>query len=157
VVAGAIAVAICLAWPWYSFWVAVRLNPDNAYWFNPSILVMMFSDWCAPGLVLSLLALGCSDRRNARILLTLLAAFVGLGVLAAAVRSPSRARVALPAMVFGHMAIGLFADETGVFDLRTWPGRLKAIIGDPQAAARPIMDVVLILAVGRFLVPQVFN
>jgi hypothetical protein len=153
--AGAVAAVICLAWPWYDFLLAVRLRPDNEYWFNPFILRIMLTQWCAPALLLSLFALVCEDRRTVRILLAGAAACIVLGGGAMAVRSPALARLPLPGLVFAHLALALFADESGLLRAGTWPGRMSALLrAPPPQVARPVMEVVATLVVLGFLAPQ---
>ena len=43
----AIAVGLCLAWPWFDFLDAVLNLRDREYWFNPYILQRMLLQWCA--------------------------------------------------------------------------------------------------------------
>ena len=51
------AAAVCLAWPWYSFFQAASLRPDNDYWFNPHILRSMLTLWAWPAYLCSVAAL----------------------------------------------------------------------------------------------------
>jgi hypothetical protein len=155
VAAGGVAAAVCLAWPWYDFLLAVRLRPDNEYWFNPYILRLMLTQWCAPALLLSLFSLVSEDRRTVKILLAGTAACLVLGGVAMAIRSPALARLPLPGLVFAHLALALFADESGLLRAGTWPGRMSALLrAPPSQAARPVMEVVAALVVLGFLTPQ---
>lgn len=154
--AGIVALMLCLAWPWYSFGYAIRTSPDNDYWFNPVINRLMLTQWCAPAIVLSLFALTSEDRRTVRRLLAAGGFCLGLALLAIAVRSPSLARLPLPALVFAHLSLAIFADESALFRLSSWPRRLRTMVFGTQAeASRPVMEVVLAVMVVGLLVPQV--
>jgi hypothetical protein len=150
-----VSLIVCTAWPWYHFIDAVRKRPDNEYWYNPAIVHVMLTRWCAPGLLLSLFALTCADRRNVSMLLSAAAACLLLGLWAMLVHSPGLARLPMPGLIFAHLALALFADESRVFDPRTWPARLAALVrAQPSEVAPHVVQTVLAVAVIGFLVPQ---
>jgi hypothetical protein len=151
----AAAFALALLWPWYSFLAAARSHHDVAYWFNPYILHAMFTQWCAPGVVLALFALTNADQRTARTLLAGSATCLIVGGGAFLIHSALLARVPLPGLVFSHLGLALYADESRLLEVRTWPTRLSALVrGSTAPLARPVMDVVLTIGVLGFLIVQ---
>jgi hypothetical protein len=55
-VVGGVA-ALCMAWPWYSFVKVALSRPDNDYWFNKYILMLMLMAWCWPAILCGFAAL----------------------------------------------------------------------------------------------------
>jgi hypothetical protein len=155
---GALALGACFMWPWYSFRAALRGGGhDNAYWFNPSILHAMLTEWCAPALVLCLFALCSDDRQRILVLLSGVATYLLLALAAMMLRSAALARLPLPGLIFAHLALALFADDSRMLDPRTWPARMAALRrGSGTAVMRPVMDIVLAAVLLRCLLPQLY-
>ncbi|MBX3358688.1 MAG: hypothetical protein KF745_09690 [Phycisphaeraceae bacterium] len=157
-IAGCVAAGACLAWPWFDFLRAVRSKPDLAYWFTPGILMQMLFVWCMPAAVLSLFSLLSADRRTVQTLLAGAGACFGLGVGAMIVKSPTLARLPLPGLVFLHMAVALYADEARLFDVRSWPARLRSLLAVPPGAAlQAITQTAVAATIVYFLVPQAID
>ncbi len=151
-----IVLVCCSAWPWYSFLKAVRWKHDTAYWFNRGILYLMLTRWCAPALLLSLFALGSEDRKTVRTLLTGLAVCLILGGAAILLKSATLARLPLPGIIFAHLALAVFADDTRLFSPRSWGPRIRDLArATPAAASRPASEIVLAIMVVGLLAPQV--
>jgi len=146
---------LCLAWPWYSFISAVTTRQDTAYWFNPFISKLTFTIWCAPAVLCALFALPLRDRPLVRTCLLGGAASLLIGLCAIPIHSPVFARFPIPGMIFLHAAIGVFANESGIFRPSTWARRLREIAEPSWQAAYPILQVVLAAMVLYFLAPQV--
>ena len=149
-----IAVAVCLAWPWYSFWSALTSRPDNAYWFNPSIARMMLTEWCAPAILLSLWALTARDRTVVRLLLAGGALCLGAGLAGIAVKSPTLARIPLAGLIFFHLAIAVTARDSGLLSWNAWKDRFRQLRLGGSAAAEASQASVAALVILYCLMPQ---
>jgi alpha-1,6-mannosyltransferase len=149
--------AACLAWPWYSFLAALRNKQDNDYWFNRAILNLTLTQWCAPALLCVLFAIPFRQRPLVRVCLVGCAASLAVGLSSLIVHSPVLARFPLPGMIFAHMAIGVFAHESGILSLSTWPGRLRALLQPVGQAAYPILQCVVAVLLAYCLVPQLID
>jgi hypothetical protein len=128
------ATGVCLAWPWYSFARAVLSRPDNDYWFNPGILRIMLTQWCAPGVVLSAWALTARDRRT--ILPLLACGFAVLG------------------LVFFHLAIGVAAADLQILSVRAWRERLVQLFVPSPLTASAAFTLAACVTTIYFLAPQ---
>jgi hypothetical protein len=148
------AAVVCVAWPWYSFLQAVRLRPDNDYWFNPYILRSMLTVWAWPAYLCGLAALSV---RRPFIRSCLKGAVVSFTIAVAAfvLRSPTVARLPMPAMIFLHVPIGVFCHEHSLFTLSIWPKRLGALLKADDSALYPaiISTMVALIYLGS-LAPQ---
>lgn len=152
----AIAVGLCLAWPWYDFLEAALNLRDRDYWFNPYILQRMLLQWCAPALLLTVVAL--PYRREELIRFCLLGA-AGCYVLALAsfvVHSPTLARLPMPATFLLQIPIGIFVHRTGLLRPTTWLARLRGLWrGD--SGGEPALEFIAATFLLYFLLPQVWS
>ena len=149
--------AVCVAWPWYSFLHAARLRPDNDYWFNPYILRSMLTVWAWPAYLCGLAALSV---RRPLVRTCLLGAVVSFTVAVAAfvLRSPTLARLPMPAMIFLHIPIGIFCHEHSLFSPSTWPRRLRALLkADDSALCPAIVSTMVALIYWVSLAPQLLQ
>lgn len=154
-IVAAVVAALALAWPWYSFLAAVRWHGDNDYWFNPGILVMMLTQWCAPAMLCALFAIPLRRQPLVRTCLVGGSACMAVGLAAWLVRSPALARFPLPGLIFFHIAVGIWAHNTGLLRLSTWPARLHAIFSPGlDSTATALLQTTVALFIGYFLVPQ---
>lgn len=145
---------LCLAWPWFSFLKAIGNHQNAEYWFNRSILIMVLTQWCAPAILCSLFALPFRGRPLVRTCLAGGVVSVVAALVGAIVHSPVLARFPLPGMIYFHMALGVFAHESGIFRLSSWPARLRRLAAPLPTAAEAMVQCVLIVAVGYFFIPQ---
>ena len=149
--------AVCVAWPWYSFLHAAHLRPDNDYWFNPYILRSMLTVWAWPAYLCGLAALSV---RRPLVRTCLLGAVVSFTVAVAAfvLRSPTLARLPMPAMIFLHIPIGIFCHEHYLFSPSTWPRRLRALLkADDSALCPAIVSTMVALIYWVSLAPQLLQ
>jgi hypothetical protein len=151
---GALALAACFAWPWYSFGQALTLRPDNDYWFNATIARVMLTQWCAPAVLLSLWALTARDRAAVRVLLAGGAACMAAGIAGTAVHSATLARIPLPGLIFFHLAIAITAYDAGLFRASEWVNRGRALLQGGTAAAGGALATVATAMMVYFLIPQ---
>jgi hypothetical protein len=159
-VGGAIVVALALglsfAWPWYSFWRAVRLRPDNEYWFNPWILQSMVTRWCAPAILLAVATLSWRRTELERWSLAGAAVCTVLTGFAVLTRSALLCRVPLAGLLFLQIPIGVFLHSTGVLRPSTWPARLRALLSrSPAEGAPAAVQTLAVIGLAACLVPQV--
>ena len=87
----AIAVGLCLAWPWFDFLEAALNLRDRDYWFNPYILQMMLLQWCATALLLIVVALPHRREELIRFCLLGAAGCYSLALASFVVHSPTLA------------------------------------------------------------------
>lgn len=152
-----VVLAICVAWPWYSFLAALRTHQDRDYWFNPYILTAMLTQWCAPAILCGLFVLPMRERPIVRTCLIGGAASLGIGLAAWAIRSPALARFPLPGLIFFHLAIGVFVHETGLLQLRTWPARIRSMFAPVAETGAPaILQFATAAMIAYFLIPQLW-
>jgi hypothetical protein len=149
--------ALCLCWPWYSFWQAVRWKGDNEFWFNRAFLTWELTLWTFPAAGCALFALPLLQRPIVRwgavgALLTLAA-----GLVAYVRHSAILGRFPLPGMIYPHVMVGIFAFQSGLFRLSTWPRRLRSMFLPPQQASPAILEVTLAVVLLRCAVPQVIQ
>jgi hypothetical protein len=157
VLVGTGAAAICIAWPWYSFLQAVRLNPDNDYWFNPYSLQAMLTVWAWPAYLCGLAALAV---RRPIVRIFLLGSVVSLVIAVGdfVLRSPTIARLPLPAMILLHVPIGIFCHAHGLFRPATWPRRLRALVqADDAERYLAIVATMVALSYCGSLAPQLYE
>jgi hypothetical protein len=149
--------AVCMAWPWYSFLQAVRLRPDNDYWFNPYILRSMLTVWAWPAYLCGLAAFSVR-RPFVRICLLGAVVSITIAVVAFVLRSPTLARLPMPAMIFLHIPIGIFCHEHLLFSLLTWPKRLRALLKADDSELYPaIVSTMVALIYWGSLAPQLIQ
>lgn len=154
-VTGVVA-ALCTAWPWFSFWTAVRWKGDPQYWFNRWIFLdPEMKQWIVPAVACSVLALPLLARPLVRVCFLGGLLAVGAGASSYVTHSPTLARFPLPGLVFFHIVVGLFAHEAGVFRPATWPGRLRAVFSPLPQSAYPILQVALAGVLVVCVAPQV--
>ena len=148
------AAVVCLAWPWYSFFQAASLRPDNDYWFNPHILRSMLTLWAWPAYLCGVAALSIRRPFIRTCLLGAAASFT-IAVVAFALRSPTLARLPMPAMIFLHIPIGVFCHENALFNLSVWPKRLGAMLKTDDSTLYPaiVSTMVALIYLGS-LAPQ---
>jgi hypothetical protein len=149
--------ALCLSWPWYSFWQAVLWKGDNDFWFNRAFLTWELTLWAFPAAGCALFALPLIRRPIIRwgalgALLTLAASIV-----AYLRHSAILARFPLPGMIYLHIMVGIFAFQSGVFRPTTWPRRLRSMFLPPQQASPAILEVTLAVVLLRCAAPQVIQ
>lgn len=153
VIAGA-----ALAWPWYSFPAALRWHHDRDYWFNPGILTLMLTQWCAPAILCGLFTLPLRNRPLVRWCLAGGVASLAVGLAAWLIRSPALARFPLPGLIYFHIAIGVLVHQTGLLRPRTWPGRIRNAASSAMEAAAPaILQSALAVLIAYFLIPQLWS
>jgi hypothetical protein len=151
----AIAVgALCLCWPWYSFWTAVRWNHDTDFWFNPTFLTWELTQWAFPAAGCALFALPLIHRPAIRFGVVGGLLVIGAAIVAYVRHSPTLARFPLPGMIYLHIMAGIFAHHAGIFRPATWPARLKAMILPPPLASQAILEVIFVVVLLRCAVPQ---
>ena len=153
----AIVAALCLVWPWYGFLAAVRTHQDTEYWFNRGVLMTTLTQWTAPAVLCAIFVLPLRQRPlvNTALLGGVAALAAGIGSLA--IHSPVLARFPLPGMIYFHLAMGVFAHESGIFRPWTWLARLKSIAGPAAQAAVPILQTVVAILTLYFLIPQLIT
>jgi hypothetical protein len=155
-VVGGVA-ALCMAWPWYSFLKAALSRPDNDYWFNKYVLISMLTAWCWPAILCGFAML---TVRRPLVQTSLLGAGVSfaLGLISFAVRSPTLARLPMPALIFLHLPIAVFCHESGLLRPATWPGRVRAMVGrDARGFYPAIVETMVALILVSCLVPQLIS
>ncbi len=149
------SLAVCMAWPWYDFMYAARLNPDYDYWFNPYILTAMLTTWAWPAYLCGLASLSLTRPVIRRLLLGALVC-TAIAMAAFVVKSPTLARLPMPAMIFLHIPIGIFCHDQRLFQPATWPGRIRALIksDDSERYTAILVTMVGLMYFGSFL-PQI--
>jgi len=149
--------AVCVVWPWYSFLHAARLRPDNDYWFNPYILRSMLTVWAWPAYLCGLAALSVRRPLVRTCILGAVVSFT-IAVVAFVLRSPTLARLPMPAMIFLHIPIGIFCCEHTLFRPSTWPRRLRALLKAEDSALYPaIVSMMVALIYWGSLAPQLIQ
>jgi len=151
-----IAVGLCLAWPWFDFLEAVLNLRDVDYWFNPYILQTMLLQWCAPALVLSVVALSYRREELTRFCLLGAASCYGLALASFVVHSPTLARLPMPAILFLQIPIGIFVHRTGLLRPSTWPARLRGL-WQGELGGEPALEFITASFLLYFLLPQVWS
>ncbi|MGA6974299.1 MAG: hypothetical protein WBY93_21910, partial [Candidatus Binatus sp.] len=96
----AIAIGLALMWPWFSFLAALRSNRDRDYWFNPYILELMLTSWCAPATLCALFLIPLRDRPLIRTCLIGGTLSLVVGLLAWVIKSPALARFPLAGIIY---------------------------------------------------------
>jgi hypothetical protein len=152
----AVAAGLCLAWPWFDFLDALLNLRDRDYWFNPYILQTMFLQWCAPALLLSVVALPYRREELIRFCLIGAASCYGLALGSFAVRSPAMARLPMPATLLLHISIGIYVHRKGLLCLSTWPSRMQASWRG-ESGGEPALELITASFLLYFLLPQVWN
>ncbi len=147
-----LTLALCMLWPWYSFKTALFSNPDRAYWFNRGILILMLSQWCAPAIVLGLMAFPLRGRELVRRSLVGAGVCFAAAILSFALHSPALARFPMPGLVLLHIPIGIFVYENGLLRLSTWSRRFHAM-REPHAD-HAIMETIAAMILLYCLVPM---
>ena len=152
----AVAVAVlCTPWPWFSFWGAVRWKGDQHYWFSVPFVRMELKEWIVPAVVCSVVAAPLWRNTLVRV------SFVGgvmamlIGASSVVTKNPTLARFPLPGLIYFHIMVGLVAYRWGIFDLRTWKGRVRGMFAPLEAASGPLLQVALAGVLAYFLLPQV--
>jgi hypothetical protein len=146
---------VCVAWPCFDFVSALATTRDKLYWFNQGIVRLMLTVWCAPAILCGLLTLMLRPRESLRRCLLCAVATFGLTLASLPFHSASLARFPMPGMVFLHIAIGVLVHETGLFQPRTWPARVRLIArGEPQVP-QALLEIVTAAAILYFGLPQV--
>lgn len=148
---------VCMAWPWYSFVSAVTSRRDVAYWFNPYISELMFTTWCMPAMVGAMYALPLRSRPLVRLCLVSAGVSLISGILAFIVHSPVLARFPLLGMIYLHTAIGIFAQQSGIFKISSWSARFRDMTSAPAQAAYSLLQVTVAIGILYFLLPQVLD
>jgi hypothetical protein len=146
--------AICLCWPWYSFWKAVRWNQDSDFWFNSKFITWALTQWAFPAAVCALFALPLIRRPIIRFGALGGSLMIGAGIAAYLRHSATIARFPLPGMIYPHLMVGVFAFESRLFRPQTWPTRLKAMFRPIPLASQAILEVTLAVVLLRCAAPQ---
>ena len=83
---------------------------------------------------------------------------ITIAVVAFVLRSPTLARLPMPAMIFLHMPIGIFCHEHLLFSLLTWPKRLRALLKADDTELYPaILSTMVVLIYWGSLAPQLIQ
>ena len=149
--------AIAWLWPWFDFLRTVTDPPSGM--LSAGILRMTLFQWCLPALVCSLFAFSCRDRKLVRVCLFGGYACYGVGFSVLFLPDwvplrPALARLPLPGLIFFHLAIAIFAHRTRMLDIRTWPDRLRRVLGDSVVGPQATLEVLLAVGLLYCLVPQ---
>lgn len=146
--------ALCTPWPWFSFWAAVRWKGDQHYWFSVPFVRMELTEWVVPAIACSLVA--APYWRHPLVRTCFLGGILAMLVGASSVitKSPTLARFPLPGLIYFHILVGLAAHRAGIFDLRTWKGRLRNAFAPPEQASSSLLQIALAAALLYFLLPQ---
>ncbi len=154
---------LAVAWPWYSFlrMGTNRLPGRELVGINPYLTWVALSYWCVPPMVCVLFTLTVRDDRTIRrlVLYSYACYLIGFVSYVLPPRVPATAgfqRLPVPAMIFPHLALGIFAHRVGLFRPRTWPGRLSAMVRGEGGAALPqaVIETVFAIVLAYFLLPQ---
>jgi len=156
VVCVVIAVAVALAWPWYSFKEALTARRDVDYWFNHLILSYMFLYWCMPAMLLSVVSLFSRDRPAVRYLLLIGWSGMVFALISILLRSPTFARFPMPSTTFLQLAIAVMAYQFGVLSVSRWPAYVLAIARGGEDAVRPLLQFIVLAGLLYGLIPQAF-
>lgn len=148
------AALLCVAWPWYSFSTALLHSPNKAYWYNPAIVRLMLTQWCAPALVLSLWAMTARDFATVRVLLIGGFACLCMGLGAIFVHSPTLARLPLPGLIFFHLAIAITAQDSAFLSPSAWAARIRGLHGPRDIATPAAFATAAAIVMFYFLAPQ---
>ena len=156
VVVGGVAI-LCMGWPWYNFAKAALSRPDNDYWFNKWILIQMLTNWCWPAILCGFAGLTVQRQSVRTFLLGAVFSFA-LGLISFAMRSPTLARLPMPALIFLHLPTAVFCHESGLLRPATWPGRVRAMVrGDARALFPSVVETMVALILISCLVPQLIS
>ena len=147
--------SVCVAWPWYSFFQAVRLKPDNEYWFNPFILQLALTVWAWPAYLCGLAAISVRRPLSRMCLIAAVMTFT-IGVVSFLFRSPTLARLPLPAMIFLHIPIGIYIYEQSLFCFGSWPKRVGSLLTADDSSLFPaIVSTMVAMIYLSCLLPQI--
>ena len=146
--------ALCLAWPWFSFWDALRWKGDPQYWFSEYFLRMELTRWVVPAVACALLALPLFKRPIIRFGFIGGILSMGAGAASYFTHSPTLSRFPLPGLIYFHILVGIFAYETGILRPSTWPDRLKQMLQPYPQGSFAILQTLLSLVLIACLVPQ---
>lgn len=151
----AIAIGIALAWPWFSFLTALRSNRDRDYWFNPYILELMLTTWCAPAALCALFLIPLRERPIIRTCLLGGTLSIVIGLFAWVIKSPALARFPLAGVIYFQIGLGVFVHDAELLRPSRWPKLLKQLVStDSSAENRAILQVTVAIFLIYFLVPQ---
>lgn len=159
---GCSTVALCLAWPWFSFLRAATMNPLPRGTLNRSIHRLTMFFWCFPALLASFIAFQYRERKLVRVLLFggYLCYALGLCALVLPDRFPGvgvMARLPLPGLIFFHLPIGVFVHRAGLLRVTSWPRRLRSVFaGDRATGSRATLEVLLSVALLYCAAPQLW-
>jgi hypothetical protein len=154
-VAGAAALALCSMWPLYDFLTVMRSRPDNAYWYNGSVVQLMLTRWCLPCYIAALLALPYRRDPLVRWGLWGTAAVAGLTTYAIVFESATFARLPLTGLIFAQILVGYAAWRLGLLSVRGWRMALRTLVyGKRHRAAVGFVALLLPAALVYFGTPQ---
>ncbi len=127
--AAALALAVFLlgiTWPMYDLHAAMRQRPDPWYWYNPTIVRLMLTQWCLPCYLMALLALPYRRDAVVRFGLWGMLMVAVLTAFSVATRSATFARLPLAGMIFPQILVGYVAWRRGLLRAKGWK---DAILG----------------------------
>jgi hypothetical protein len=154
------ALVLCLAWPWYSFAKAMTHRIPPGY-VPMGIQWLMSTQWCAPAVILGVIAL--TARPRDRVVIVLIGGYLSFLAGALVFLLPTWvpmvvavSRFPMPGLIYLHMALGIFAHEVGLFRPGSWPSRLRNLWrGDQGPVAQAACEVVLVASLVYFAIPEV--
>ncbi|MGD0118366.1 MAG: hypothetical protein ABSD30_09890 [Candidatus Binatus sp.] len=151
----AVAIGLALIWPWFSFFAALRSNRDRDYWFNPYILELMLTSWCAPAALCALFLIPLRDRPLIRTCLIGGTLSIVVGLLALVIKSPAFARFPLAGIIYFQLALGVFVHDSELLRPSRWPKLLRQLVSpDSSIEYRAIVQVTVAIFLVYFLIPQ---
>jgi hypothetical protein len=146
--------ALCTLWPWYSFWKAALWKGDPQYWFNPLFWRWEMTQWIVPAVGCAICALPLIGRPIIGFCVAGGAVALTAGLIARFNHSPVLARFPLPGLIFFHIMVGIFAQQTGIFRVSTWPARIRSMVAPFPQGSYWITQTLVLLALVCCLVPQ---
>src|SRR5581483_9410253 len=154
-VVGVVVALLAAAWPWYGFVDAIRRPAPGALGFNRTILGLMLTVWCAPGLLLLVATLPLRGRPFVRWCLAGAASCIVLASLAFVVRSPVLGRLPVPAMMFVDGAVAASLADRDVLRPGSWPDRWRALWSrDRMRSGAAAVETIAALLLLYGLAPQ---
>ena len=151
----ALAMVIAFAWPWFSFLAALQFHGDKDYWFQPFIVVLMLTSWCAPAAIFGLFLLPLRARPLIRTCLFGGSLSLVIGVVALFIHSPTLARFPLAGIIYFQLAIGVFVHDSEILSPSRWPTLIRQLLSsDSLEEYRAILQTTVAIFLVYFLIPQ---
>jgi len=149
IISGVVSLVIWVLWPWYSL-ITILTTRFEGYWLEFWVQRALLGKWCVPAVLCGVAALAFKHRELVRIFLVggyavYVMALVSMILCRLIPSSMVLIRTALPALIFFHLPLGVYAHQVGLFRLSAWLARLRDLLsGNRQRVGPAALDAILI-------------